>query len=117
MANQKGMINAKEALTSPKVIALYFSMHSCPPCRQFTPILASLYEDMDQSFKGQFEVVFVSCDSSKQAFDKYYAEMPWLALPWGDPRIDSLCNRFGVNTVPRLVILRADGTILEKNAV
>ena len=28
------------------------------------------------------EVVFVSSDNDESSFDEYYAEMPWLAVPY-----------------------------------
>ena len=28
-----------------KLIFVYFSMHQCGPCREFTPILAALYHE------------------------------------------------------------------------
>ena len=33
----------EKILQSAPVIAYYFSAHWCPPCRKFTPVLASLY--------------------------------------------------------------------------
>jgi thiol-disulfide isomerase/thioredoxin len=41
----------------------YFSMHTCPPCREFTPIFAELYKEMNEDEK-RFEVIFFSGDSS-----------------------------------------------------
>ena len=32
---------------SAKLLMLYFSMHSCPPCREFTPLLIELYNDLN----------------------------------------------------------------------
>jgi nucleoredoxin len=55
-------------------------MHNCPPCREFTPLLASLYEELNADEKV-FEVVFFSGDKSEEQFDEYYSEMPWTALP------------------------------------
>ena len=28
-----------------KILMLYFSMHTCPPCREFTPLLIELYNE------------------------------------------------------------------------
>jgi len=35
----------------PKLIALYYSMHNCPPCREFTPLLSMLYEEVNEDEK------------------------------------------------------------------
>ena len=68
-----------------KVVGLYFSAHWCPPCRGFTPKLAEWYKKFTQSEVGKnFEVVFVSSDRDEDSFKEYYAEMPWLALPFAD---------------------------------
>jgi len=47
----------------------------------------------------------------------YYKEMPWAALPKGDSRLASLAKTFDVKGVPRLVILKPDGTVIDKSAV
>ena len=41
------------------VVAVYFSAHWCPPCRQYTPMLASFYAQAAKA-NIKFEVVFVS---------------------------------------------------------
>ena len=33
---------------------------------------------------ASFEIVFVSSDRDEASFKEYYAEMPWLALPFED---------------------------------
>lgn len=43
--------------------------------------------------------------------------MPWLALPKGDSRLAILAKQYDVKGVPRLVILKPDGTVIDKNAV
>mmetsp|Transcript_25148 Transcript_25148/g.29522 ORF Transcript_25148/g.29522 Transcript_25148/m.29522 type:complete len:106 (-) Transcript_25148:447-764(-) len=44
-----------------KIIMIYFSMHNCPPCREFTPLLVELYSEVNESNK-ELEVVFFSGD-------------------------------------------------------
>ena len=65
-----------------KLIFLYFSKHDCKPCLEFTPVFAELYAE--QAPERVFEVVFCSGDPTSDEFTKYYAEMPWLALPHKD---------------------------------
>ena len=51
----------------------------CPPCRGFTPQLASWY---GAGLCEKLEIVFVSSDRDQASFDTYFEEMPWLALPF-----------------------------------
>ena len=37
------VVDADEALDGKKIICFYFSAHWCPPCREFTPVLADFY--------------------------------------------------------------------------
>ena len=51
-----------ETLTSDlKLLMFYFSMHNCPPCREFTPLLTELYQEVNES-ERVMEVVFFSGD-------------------------------------------------------
>ena len=38
-----------QALSASPVLALYFSAHWCPPCRQFTPLLARAHAQAKQA--------------------------------------------------------------------
>ena len=68
-----------------QVLGLYFSAHWCPPCRAFTPTLADWYNNFKKGPNGsKFDIVFVSSDRDDSAFDEYYGEMPWLALPFSE---------------------------------
>jgi nucleoredoxin len=59
------------------------------------------------------EVVFVSSDHSAEDFDKYYHDMPWLALPYEDrDQKNSLSKKFKVKGIPSLVILDKDGSVI-----
>lgn len=66
-----------EHLKDTKLLGLYFSKHTCPPCREFTPLLADLYEEINEDDK-QMEIVFLSGDKSLEEYTEYYEEMPWL---------------------------------------
>ena len=115
-----------------KVVALYFSAHWCPPCRFFTPKLATAYE-MANEDNHRFEVIFVSSDDSAAEQAQYMKEMhgDWLRVPFGDacstlkqkygcfgrkeqPRWPSATRR---NGIPALVVIGPDGSELEFDGV
>jgi len=94
-----------------KHLCLYFSAHWCPPCRGFTPVLAEYYKKFSK--EKNFEIVFVSSDKDQEAFDEYYAEHPWLALPFEKRelknKLSSLCK---VNGIPSFVVFGPDGELI-----
>jgi len=99
-----------------KHLGIYFSAHWCPPCQAFTPKLAETYNKMKAAGKD-FEIIFASSDSNQEQFDSYYAEMPWLAVPYSDrERKESLSRVFGITGIPSLVILSPDLSVVSANA-
>jgi nucleoredoxin len=95
---------------SGKPIGLYFSAHWCPPCRGFTPKLAEIYKN---GLRDKMEIIFVSSDRSQQDFDEYYAEMPWLALPYDKRKEkEELSDAFGIQGIPSFVVIGADGVVI-----
>ncbi|GKA02355.1 probable nucleoredoxin 1 [Tanacetum coccineum] len=91
-----------------KHILLYFSAHWCPPCRAFTPKLVEAYHEIKTKHEA-FEVIFISSDRDQASYDEYYSTMPWLSLPFGDKRKQSLSRLFKVNGIPLLAALGPTG--------
>lgn len=114
--SKTGEVNPVEATKDVKLVGLYFSMHNCPPCQEFTPVFAELYKEINADEKI-LEVIFLSGDKTQEEYDLYYGEMPWLALPKGDSRLVNLAKKYEVKGVPRLVIIKPDGTLVDNNAV
>lgn len=110
-----GLQSADTVLSGKKAVLIYFSAHWCPPCKGFTPVLADAYKKCSGK---DVEVVFVSSDQDAGSFESYYSEMPWVALPFSDRRLQQvLSSKFGVQGIPMLVVLRgADGCVVSKNA-
>jgi len=99
-----------------KVLGLYFSASWCPPCHAFTPKLVETYKAVKAAGKD-FEVIFVSSDRSAADFQKYFSEMPWLAIPQGDKRKGQLSELFEVEGIPTFVTIDADtGKTINANA-
>jgi len=103
LLTKSGVQPIRQALGAAKVVALYFSAHWCPPCRQFTPMLAAAFA----SAPSELAVIFISSDRDEASFQQYYAEMPWLALPFAAMQRQALGAAFGVRGIPSLVILDA----------
>lgn len=77
------------------VISIVVVCMQCPPCKVFTPSLIGVYQTL-LSEHLNFEVVYVGSDRSVESFREYFSSMPWLAIPFGDARIDKLTNHFNV---------------------
>ena len=89
---------------SGKVLAFYFSAHWCPPCRNFTPMLKEFYNKI-KAMGVEFEIIFVSSDKTQKEFEDYFNEMPWLAVPFGDSRIQTIKDMYEIHGIPTLIFL------------
>lgn len=90
-----------------KIVGLYFSAHWCPPCRQFSPLLVAF---RDKNVKD-FEVVFISSDKTEPDQFIYMQElhMNWPALKYHSNSANLIKARFGIKTIPTLIILSPMG--------
>jgi thiol-disulfide isomerase/thioredoxin len=107
-----------QALSSKSKIGVYFSAHWCGPCRGFTPVASAAYKELKESGEAGFEIVFVSADSDQKAFDSYFGEMPWIAIPYDkvEDVKDALESKFNVRGIPQLSIIEPDGTLVTNSA-
>lgn len=101
-------------LKTNKIVGLYFSASWSPYCQAFTPILIDFYNDINAEEK-QLEIILIPRDQKKEEFEDYYSKMPWLSIPFDDPRIASFIDKFGVKGFPNLIILKKNGEIATKN--
>ena len=98
-----------------KNILLYFSAQWCSPCRAFVPKLTDAYHKIKAKDSG-FEVIFISSDKDQTSFDDFFSEMPWLALPFGDERKESLSKMFKVQGIPKVVAIGPTGRTITTQA-
>ncbi len=103
---------SSKILEDKDYVLLYFSAEWCPPCRQFTPLLAELYRKYAQ--KAAIEVVFISVDRSEEEMHRYMRDydMDWLAVPYGRRGESGLAETYNLRGVPRLIALAADGSVV-----
>ncbi|XP_069134199.1 nucleoredoxin-like [Argopecten irradians] len=87
-----------------KIVGIFFSKLNGPYQTTFTSQLKTKYEEL-RKFGKQFEIVFVSNDCTETSYNDYRAEMPWLALPFKDPRGESFANKFNITRLPSLVLI------------
>jgi nucleoredoxin len=98
-----------------KIVGFYFSAHWCPPCRRFTPLLSNKYKELVESGK-QFEIVFVSSDSTEEDCMSYYADMPWKLLKYDEQSIrDRLSTFYEIRGIPTLVLVDEEGVLLTRD--
>jgi len=110
----QGLVSTADVLKD-KLVALYFSAHWCPPCRQFTPEFARIYTSLSNSHKA-LAVIFVSADQDTEAFNEYYGEQPWYAIPYDNQdQRDSLNEKFGIRGIPALLVLDKEGSLITKD--
>ncbi len=102
-----------------EVIGLYFSADWCQQCSVFTPVLERLYSARRARGADQCEVVLVSrCREAKAT--KYYREdMPWLSMEHEaddeagtKAHTASLMAKFGITSIPALVLLDNRGGLM-----
>ncbi|KAL5543730.1 hypothetical protein UlMin_007514 [Ulmus minor] len=94
-----------------KMLGLYFSASWCRECQKFTPDFIQVYNELTQ--KAELEIIFVSADKNYDSFNKYFSQMPWLAIPFlGSERTKHLKKLFKVWEIPHLVILNENGKIV-----
>merc|ERR1712146_336109 len=104
LVTKEGEQDTDAVLAGKKNVLIYFSAHWCPPCRGYTPELSAAYSESGK--KDETAIVFVSSDRDQEAFDGYYAEMSFFAVPFSERGIkDELSSKYGVRGIPTLVQL------------
>lgn len=114
----KGNVATTDALAPKRVVGLYFSASWCAPCREFTPMLAQVYDDIKEldGREDALEVVYISYDRTLEEFDAYFADMPWLALPFAKRDLKrDVGKAFGVRGVPMLIFVDSDGHVITED--
>lgn len=103
-SSDRSAVAPSDALAGKEAVMLYFSAHWCPPCRQFTPKLITLYKKLQADSKS-VELVFCSLDKSETEYDEYTSNMPWLCMPFEAKESKEMASKYKANGIPHLVIV------------
>ena len=75
-----------------------------------------VYEGMGEWYSNewnkddkQIEIIYVPGDKDEAAFRDFYTKMPWLTIPFGDPRIDQLNKLWKIDSVPTMILVKNEG--------
>jgi nucleoredoxin len=107
--------NQQFNLDNKKIIGLYFSASWCPPCRKFTPVISTLYEDMIEYY-DDIEFVFISSDKSNIEFNEYWDKMsfPALSYEYRDKK-EELVKLYDIGPSPALIFIDTNGELITKD--
>ena len=95
------------------IVQLDFWASWCPPCRRDMPNLVETYKE----FKGKgFEIVGISLDSKKEAWEKGIKDLniTWTQLSDLKGWKNDGAALYGVNSIPHTILVDKDGTIIAK---
>uniref|UniRef100_A0A914XDZ6 Thioredoxin domain-containing protein n=1 Tax=Plectus sambesii TaxID=2011161 RepID=A0A914XDZ6_9BILA len=106
-----------EVALKDKIVGIYFSAHWCGPCRHFTPVLKDFYDALIKN-GAEFEIVFVSSDGSEDDLKKYMEESHgnWYFLPFDSEENQRLSDKFEVDGIPTLVVVKSNGDVISTDA-
>lgn len=104
------LIKGNRPKSNAKVYLCLFSASWCPPCRQEMPRIAKLYQKKIKA-DPDLELVHISCDQSEEKA-RAWAKEHKVKFPVIKPKGGSPVQYLPPG-IPNLVILKADGTIIE----
>ena len=108
------LVPTAHALGDAELVLVYISASWCGPCRAFTPKLNARYKARGSG--RRFEVVFASLDRDAASFGAYFSGMAWdAAVAYGSG--EALASRFGVSSVPTLLVFTRDGSLVSSAGV
>jgi len=97
-----------------KIKGLFFAAQWCWYSREFLPKLAKFYEAVTAA-GHDFEIIYCSRDNYEFPYKEFLNEMPWKALPFGDPRSKQLDTIYEITGYPNLILLDENDKIITEN--
>lgn len=102
----------KYTLIEDRTIGLYFGAGYCDWCKSFSEPLRSVYPFLRSH---NIDILLVSSDKSKAAYDAYAPKHPWPAIDYNDSARENLRAKYEIKKIPALVFVDRTGEIIERN--
>ena len=101
----------------PRYLAFYRGAGWCAPCREFSPSLVRVYNELKPQHPG-LEVIFISADHSSAEMRAYAKEagFPWRAVPANRVAELHLISPLFGDAIPQLVVTDRHGEVLIDSA-
>jgi len=61
------------------------------------------------------EIEFLSGDNNQEAYDEYFATMPWTSSGYNKDRYRELMDKFGLRGIPSLILVDKNENALKKD--
>uniref|UniRef100_A0A8C5GH66 Nucleoredoxin-like protein 1 n=1 Tax=Gouania willdenowi TaxID=441366 RepID=A0A8C5GH66_GOUWI len=106
-----------------RILMLFFASGACETCQRFTPTLSNFFKRLTDEFyvdrSAQLVLLYISLDHSEEQQEVLLKNLPkkCLFLSYEDPYRRELEEKFKVEELPTVVVLRPDCSILIPNAV
>ena len=74
----------------------------------------------DDPYPPKVEVLYISNDKTEQEFEAFVRKMndkkPWCSIPWQDDKIQDLKEKFGLDSLPRVLVFDKNLELVTDNA-
>jgi len=99
-----------EFLAFREFAAVYYGSASL----EFTSTLKKFYSAMNAN-EIKFEVLWITTETSKEAYDETLATISWYYFKWNDPRVPKIKDFLNLNASPQLIVLDRNFDIVSES--